>query len=59
VASPTATIESFQRDFLEAYKPGITWYLPEATRVQLHEKGRTPVGERPAGTYARDILNRL
>lgn len=21
--------------------------------------GRTPAGERPAGTYARDILNRL
>src|SRR5450830_2128477 len=49
----------YQREFLEAYEPGITWYLPEATRAQLHEMGRTPVGERPAGTYARDILNRL
>ena len=46
-------------EFLEAYEPGHTWYLPEATRAQLHEMGRTPVGERPAGTYARDILNRL
>ncbi len=49
----------YQREFLEAYKPGVTWYLPQSTRAQLHEMGRTPVGERPAGTYARDILNRL
>lgn len=49
----------YQREFLEAYEPGVTWYLPQSTRVQLHEMGRTPVGERPAGTYARDILNRL
>ncbi len=49
----------YQREFLEAYKPGVTWYLPESTRLQLHEMGRTAVGERPAGTYARDILNRL
>lgn len=45
----------YQREFLEAYEPGSTWYLPEATRAQLHEMGRTPVGERPAGTYARDM----
>jgi len=49
----------YQREFLEAYQPGVTWYLPESTRAQLHEMGRTPQGERPAGTYARDILNRL
>ena len=49
----------YRREFLEAYEPGVTWYLPEPMRIQLHEMGRTPVGERPAGTYARDILNRL
>lgn len=49
----------YQREFLEAYEPGVTWYLPQSTRIQLHEMGRTPTGERPAGTYARDILNRL
>jgi len=49
----------YQREFLETYKPGVTWYLPASTRLQLHEMGRTAVGERPAGTYARDILNRL
>lgn len=49
----------YQREFLEAYAPGLTWYLPEALRAQLHEMGRTSVGPRAAGTYARDILNRL
>lgn len=49
----------YQREFLEAYEPGISWYLPESTRAQLHEMGRTSVDERPAGTYARDILQRL
>lgn len=49
----------YQRAFLEAYAPGITWYLPETLRAQLHEMGRTSVGPRAAGTYARDILNRL
>lgn len=49
----------YQREFLEAYKPGETWYLSESTRDQLHEMGRTPADELPAGTYARDILQRL
>lgn len=49
----------YRREFLEAYEPGVTFYLPESLRSQLHEMGRTPVGERPAGTYAREILNRL
>lgn len=49
----------YHRAFLEGYEPGSTFYLPETLRVQLHEIGRTPAGERPAGTYAREILNRL
>jgi hypothetical protein len=28
-------------------------------KTHLHELGRTPDGDRPAGTYAREILNRL
>lgn len=50
---------SYQRGFLEAYQPGTSFYLPESLRRQLHEIGRTPASERPAGTYARDILGRL
>jgi len=49
----------YQREFLEAYQPGTTFYLPESLRRQLHEMGRTPANEQPAGTYARDILGRL
>ena len=49
----------YDRAWLEAYRPGVDWLLPEALRAQLHELGRTPDPERPAGTYAREILSRL
>ena len=49
----------YQREFLEGYQPNQTAYLTQALRSHLHELGRTPEGLRPAGTYARDILNRL
>ena len=49
----------YRREFLDAYQPGATFYLPESLRSQLHEMGHTPIGERPAGTYAREILGRL
>ncbi|MDP2677293.1 MAG: Fic family protein [Rhodoferax sp.] len=49
----------YQREFLEVYQPGATFYLSESLRRQLHEMGRTSADERPAGTYARDILGRL
>ena len=49
----------YQRTFLENYAPNKTAYLPEVIRTHLHELGRTPDSNRPAGTYARDILNRL
>lgn len=49
----------YQREFLQLYQPGVTFYLPESLRRQLHEMGRTAMHERPAGTYAREILGRL
>jgi len=49
----------YRRSFLEEYEPGIDYYLSESLRAQFHEMGRTPAGKRPAGTYAREILNRL
>lgn len=49
----------YQRELLQNYQPGATFYLPESLRRQLHEMGRTSANERPAGTYARDILGRL
>ncbi|MDO8299990.1 Fic family protein [Lacisediminimonas sp.] len=45
--------------FLEAYQPNQTFCLPANLREQLHSMGRSPVGQAAAGTFARDIFNRL
>ena len=45
--------------FLEQYHPNRTAYLPPDLRDQLHTMGRARTGQAPAGTFARDILNRL
>jgi Fic/DOC family len=49
----------YERSFLERYIANNTAYLTDALRSHLHELGRTPGEQRPAGTYARDILDRL
>ncbi len=49
----------YNREFLDKYRPNETYYLSESTRTQLFEIGKSPDSERPAGTYARQILNRL
>ena len=50
---------SYKTDFLEQYHPNQTFYLPADIREQLHSLGRSPAENTPAGTFARDILNRL
>ena len=49
----------YQLAFLEAYHPNVTAYLPAELRAQLHVLGQSPAAKTPAGTFARDILNRL
>ncbi len=49
----------YQRDFLDAYQPNETWYLPEPLRRQLRKMGDTGQAKRPAGTYGRAVLDRL
>lgn len=49
---------SYNRDFLDRYRPNVTYYLSESLRNKLFELGKTD-GDRPAGTYARQIFNRL
>jgi hypothetical protein len=49
----------YQFDFLDRYQPGVTHYLSEPLRRQLHRMGRTAQAGEPAGTYSRAILNRL
>jgi Fic/DOC family len=53
--TPVGSISSF----LESYRPNQDFYLDAPLRNRLHVLGRAPGGERPAGTYARQILNRL
>ena len=50
---------SYKQSFLEQYTPNGSAYLPESLRAQLHAMGSPPVANTPAGTFARDILNRL
>ena len=50
---------SYQLAFLEQYHPNHTAYLPPSLREQLHAMGRARTQQTPAGTFARDILNRL
>jgi hypothetical protein len=49
----------YDRELLESYRPNETRYLPPEICEYLHNIGRSPDGERPAGTYARDIPGRL
>ena len=49
----------YYREFLDAYRPNETFCLSQAERALLHEVGRPDIAEQPAGTYARQILNRL
>lgn len=49
----------YQSEFLQAYQPNVTFYLPQPVRAQLHRMGRTGQGPQPAGTYGRAVLDRL
>ena len=54
----TKTHVSYNRAFLDAYQPNITYYLDEATRKTLLKMGSTDAAY-PAGTYANRIFDRL
>ena len=45
--------------FLELYRPNETPYLSETERRHLRDVGMSLAAAEPAGTYARQILNRL
>ncbi len=49
----------YDRTFLDSYRPNKSFYLSQAEREHLGEVGRPVVADQPAGTYARQILNRL
>ena len=50
----------YNRDFLDSYRSGESFYLSDRERARLAEIGKRHAGDQqPAGTYARQILNRL
>jgi hypothetical protein len=50
----------YNRAFLSKYQPNSTYYLSSRERKHLAEVSRVDIGSRkPAGTFARQIFNRL
>ncbi len=64
LASVSAPIETrrpvgFNRAFLEGYRPNVDSYLTTSERSKLAEVGKTAMMELAAGTYAKEVMNRL
>jgi hypothetical protein len=49
----------YNREFLDSYRPNETFYLSEEQRVHLAQVGKPNFDDQAAGTYAKQILNRL
>ncbi len=56
---PARSPVGYDETFLRGYEPGKNWYLPVGIRKRLREIGTTPDPDRPAGTFARDVFERL
>lgn len=49
----------YNREFLNSYRPNVSSYLSPQEQAHLREVGKPTAGDQPAGTYAKQILNRL
>src|ERR1039457_2645659 len=49
----------YNREFLDSYRPNETLYLSEEQRAHLAQVGKPNFDDQSAGTYAKQILNRL
>lgn len=49
----------YKQSFLDDYRPNETFYLPQAIRAELLSCGQAANADAPAGTYARQIAQRL
>ena len=49
----------YNMDFLDSYVPNETAYLPDDLRQRLAKIGQVGLTDLPAGTYLRQVLNRL
>jgi len=50
---------TYNDDWLDSYKPNISFYLSEELREQLQKSGQRTESQEPAGTYAHQIFDRL
>jgi fido (protein-threonine AMPylation protein) len=49
----------YNRAFLDDYRPNVSFYLSGSERAHLRTVGKPNIATQPAGTYVRQILNRL
>jgi hypothetical protein len=49
----------YNREFLDSYRPNQAFYLSEEQRAHLAQVGKPNFADQTAGTYAKQILNRL
>jgi Fic family protein len=49
----------YNRQFLDSYRPNVSSYLSAAERAHLAKVGRPTFASEPAGTYAKQIFDRL
>jgi Fic family protein/DNA-binding transcriptional ArsR family regulator len=58
---PSATRKAvgYNRQFLDSYRPNASFYLSPKERAHLAKVGKTRTEAEAAGTYAKQILNRL
>ena len=49
----------YQGAFLDNYRPNKTFYLPPDLRRELVEMGQVGLSNLPAGTYLRQVMDRL
>ena len=49
----------YNREFLASYRPNETFYLSQEQRAHLAQVGKPNFKDEAAGTYAKQILNRL
>ncbi len=50
---------NYRHDFLDSYQPNTTYYLSPNDRKHLEQIGSQPDGNHPAGTFAKQIFNKL
>ncbi|MFZ4778053.1 MAG: Fic family protein [Terrimicrobiaceae bacterium] len=49
----------YRKTFLDSYQPNRTFYLPSPLRRELEKIGQVGLADLPAGTYLRQVLDRL